>query len=66
VPAGRRYMLRLRMDRPVSVTVEGRGELPRHAGPDAAGAGWWIDGEGFTLVRLPDQPTATVTVRTTT
>jgi alpha-glucosidase len=66
VPAGRRYMLRLRMDRPVSVTVEGRGALPRHAGPGAAGAGWWIDGKGFTLVRLPDQPTATVTVGTTT
>jgi hypothetical protein len=54
------------MDRPVSVTVDGRGELPRHAGPGAAGAGWWSDGEGFALVRLPDQPTATVTVTTTT
>ena len=66
VPAGRRYVLRLRMDRPVSVTVDGHGEMPRHAGPGAAGAGWWVDDEGFTFVRLPHRPAATVIVRTTT
>ncbi len=66
VPAGRRYVLRLRIDRPAAVTVEGRGELPKLAGPGAAGAGWWVDGEGFTLVRLPAQPAYAVTVRTTT
>ena len=38
MPAGRRYVLRLRMDRPAAVTVEGRGELPRQAGPGAAPA----------------------------
>ena len=66
MPAGRRYLLRLRVDRPAAVTVEGRGELPRTPGPARRGPGWWVDGEGFTLVRLPDQPAATVTVRTTT
>jgi len=66
VPAGRRYLLRLRVDRPTSVTVDDHGELPRRAGPGPAGAGWWVDGEGFALVRLPDRPAATVTIRTTT
>jgi alpha-glucosidase (family GH31 glycosyl hydrolase) len=63
VPAGRRYLLRLRVDRPTSVSVDGRGDLPRHAGPGPAEAGWWLDDEGFTLVRLLDRPAATVTVR---
>jgi hypothetical protein len=66
VPAGRRYLLRLRVYRPIGVTVDGHGELPRHPGPDSAGPGWWVDGEGFTLVRLPAQPAYAVTVRTTT
>jgi hypothetical protein len=65
VPAGRRYVLRLRGDRPTSVTVEGHGDLLRRAGPGPDGAGWWNDDEGFTLVRLPDQPVATLTVRLT-
>jgi hypothetical protein len=66
VPAGRRYLLRLRVDRPTSVGVDGQGDLPRHAGPGPAEAGWWLDDEGFTLVRLLDRPVATVTVRTMT
>jgi alpha-glucosidase (family GH31 glycosyl hydrolase) len=66
VPAGRRYLVQLRVDRPVSVAVDGHGELPRRAGPGSGGAGWWVDAEGFTLVRLPDRPAASVTVRTTT
>ena len=52
--------------RPLGVSVEGHGDVPRHGGPDAAGPGWWVDDEGFTLVRLPAQPVAAVTVRTTT
>jgi alpha-glucosidase len=66
VPARRRYLPRLRVYRPIAVSAEGRGDLPRLAGPEPAGPGWWVDAEGFTLVRLPDQPAATVTVRTTT
>ena len=65
LPAGRRYVIRLRVDRPVSVILDGQGELPRLAGADRAGAGWWEDGQGFTLIRLPAQPAAVVTVRTT-
>jgi alpha-glucosidase (family GH31 glycosyl hydrolase) len=65
VPAGRRYLLRLRMSPPARVAVDGHGELPRRAGPEPGGAGWWVDAEGFTRVRLPDRPAA-VTVRATT
>src|SRR5262245_7573856 len=51
----------------MAVTVEGHGDLPRLAGPDAAATlGWWIDDQGVTVVRLPDQPVATLLVRTTT
>jgi len=65
IPAGRRYLLRVRLDRPRAVTVSGRGELPRLAGADQTGAGWWADGGGFVSVRLPDQPAPlTVTLRT--
>ena len=64
VPAGRCYLLRLRVDGPTAVAVGGHGDLPRRDGPGPAGPGWWVDGEGFTLVRLPHQPAATVTVRT--
>ena len=66
VPAGRRYVLHLRMDPPRAVTVSGRGDLPRLAGPDQPGAGWWVDGRGFVGVRLPDPPALPlgVTLRT--
>jgi alpha-glucosidase len=65
VPAGRRYLLEVRMDLPHAVSVAGRGELPRLAGRDQSGAGWWADARGFTGVRLPDQsaPPLTVTFR---
>jgi alpha-glucosidase (family GH31 glycosyl hydrolase) len=62
VPSGRRYRLELRMDQPATVSVSGRGELPRLA--SEAGAGWWTDNRGFTVVRLPDglAPPITVTL----
>ena len=38
--------------------------LPRLAGADQTGAGWWADG-GFVSIRLPDQPAPiTVMLRT--
>ena len=62
VPAGRRYVLQLRVARPAGVSVAGTGELPRLAGPGSDAAGWWEDGQGFAWVRLPRQPAPTVTV----
>ena len=47
VPASRRYLLRLRIARPLAVTVDGQATLPRRAGPDRGGAGWWLDGRGI-------------------
>jgi alpha-glucosidase len=66
VPPGRRYALRLRIERAASVSVEGHGELPRLGGADHAGVGWWVDGPTFVGIRLPAQPAAVVEVRTTT
>jgi alpha-glucosidase (family GH31 glycosyl hydrolase) len=63
VEASRRYLIELRLDRPQAVTVEGHGELPRLAGPDRAGPGWWVDGRGVAVVRLPDRPVAPMTAR---
>jgi hypothetical protein len=65
IPAGRRYLLRVRLDQaPRAVAVTGRGEVPRLASADQAGAGWWADG-GFVSIRLPAQPAPiTVTLRT--
>jgi len=61
VPAGRRYRLEIASGEPPSaVTVEGLGELPRRAGPDADGPGWWVDARSVTTVRLPDRPGPTV------
>ena len=62
LPGGRRYALELGAPGPRTVAVDGHGELPRRDGPDEAGAGWWVDARGFTLVRLPDRP-APLTVR---
>jgi alpha-glucosidase len=66
VPLGRRYVIRIRIDRPASVRIEGHGELPRLTGPDQPGVGWWADGPAFAGIRLPNQPAAVVAVRTTT
>jgi alpha-glucosidase len=63
VPPDRRYLLKLRMDEPASVAVDGHGELSRRDGPGPGGGGWWVDAEGFVLVRLPDRPAAAVSVR---
>jgi alpha-glucosidase len=65
VPAGRRYLLELRGVTPRVVAVGGHGELPRRAGPDAAGPGWWVDARGFTGVLLPSRP-GPATVQLTT
>jgi Domain of unknown function (DUF5110) len=39
IPAGRRYLLRLRLGPPRGVTVSGQGEVPRLAGADQTGPG---------------------------
>ncbi len=62
IPAGRRYLIRIRIERPTAVSVEGHGALPRVAGPAEEAAGWWVDGDGFTAIRLPAQPAATVEI----
>ena len=62
VPAGRRYLIRLRIDGARAVTVEGHGPLPRMAGPSESAAGWWEDGHGFIVVRPPAQTAVTVNV----
>jgi alpha-glucosidase len=65
VPAGRRYVIRMRIERPEAVHVEGYGALSRLAGPQAPGMGWWVDGSAFVGIRLPEQPAAVVDVRAT-
>ncbi len=66
VPGRRRYLLELWSGpRPSAVSVAGHGELPRRAGPDADGPGWWVDARGFTAVRLPARPgPVAVSIRT--
>ncbi len=64
VPAGRRYLIQLRIDGARAVTVEGHGPLPKLSGPSQDGAGWWEDGRGFIVVRPPAQTTVTVNVST--
>src|SRR5439155_1184664 len=59
VPAGRRYLIRLRIDGARTVTVEGHGPLQRLNGPSQDGSGWWEDGPGFIVVRPPRQPART-------
>jgi alpha-glucosidase len=61
VPAERRYLLRVRLDRPATVTAAGAGDLPRGA-TDTGRAGWWTDAEGFVCIRPPDLPAPTVVV----
>ena len=62
VPANRRYVLQVRMDRTAGVRVSDS-ELPRVRANETS-AGWWEDGHGFTWVRLPSQPASVVTLRT--
>jgi alpha-glucosidase (family GH31 glycosyl hydrolase) len=56
IPDGRRYTLRVRVPRkPRQVEIAGLGRAaeirePASPGPDAA---WWMDAEGFAVVRLP-------------
>ncbi len=57
VSAGRRYLLRLRLERPAAVTVEGAGELSS-TGRDAGLPGWWMDDAGFLYIRPPAGPPA--------
>jgi hypothetical protein len=61
VPAGRRYLLRVRAARPGAVTVEGSGEL-RHVGGDVGRPGWWMDDTGFLCIRPPAVAELTITV----
>jgi len=61
VPAGRRYLLRVRAARPRAVMVEGSGEL-QHVGGDAGREGWWMDEAGFLCVRPPAAAELAVTV----
>jgi alpha-glucosidase (family GH31 glycosyl hydrolase) len=59
VPAGRRYLVRLRMDAPQSVVAEGHGALARSS-EEASGPGWWIDAAGFVVVRVPESSDSAV------
>jgi hypothetical protein len=52
VPAGRRYVLRIRAARPRAVAVEGSGELS-HVGGDVGSPGWWMDDAGFLCISPP-------------
>ncbi|HEV8531936.1 MAG TPA: TIM-barrel domain-containing protein [Methylomirabilota bacterium] len=62
VPANRRYLIRLRMDRARAVAVEGHGVLPRGSTPTGNSAAWWEDPNGFIVIRPPFRPTLAVTV----
>jgi alpha-glucosidase (family GH31 glycosyl hydrolase) len=64
LPAARRYVIRIRLDRPSSVLVNGLA-LRRLTGPDAEIPGWWIADEGFAEIRLPPGLEALVSVRAT-
>src|SRR5206468_6399860 len=62
VPANRRYLIRLRLDRrPRAVALEGVGDLPETRG-EADRAGWWMDDTGFLCIRPPVQPAATIVI----
>ena len=56
IPAGRRYGLRVRMAAPRAVALDGRGELPRLAGPHDTRAGWWVDEGDFIVSACPTSP----------
>ena len=52
VPAGRRSLLRLRLERPNAVSVEGAGDLS-HTRSDIGRPGWWMDKPGFSAYVRP-------------
>src|SRR5258705_7607196 len=56
VPAGRRYVIRIRIDGPVAVSVAGHGALPPVAGPTEGAAGWGGGADGLTRLRPPPPP----------
>ena len=61
VPANRRYLLRLRLDRPARVVVDAAGELA-DTRRDTGGPGWWMDTEGFVCIRPGGSGPATVVI----
>jgi len=63
VSAGRRYLVRLRMDAPQSVGAEGHGALAR-SGEEASAPGWWIDAAGFVVVSVPESSGGAVVILT--
>src|SRR5262245_36761004 len=62
LPLARRYLIRIRIDRPSAVLVNGLA-LPRVTGADADVPGWWMAADGFTEIRLPEGLEALVSVR---
>src|SRR5215831_11213384 len=61
VPPGRRYLLRLRVERPAAVAVERGGEIP-HTASDMGRPGWWMDDGGFLCIRPPEGTPLSVAV----
>ena len=61
VPAGRRYLIRLRVARPVAVAIEGAGALSQTGG-ETGRPGWWMDDAGFVCIRPSDPATTGVVV----
>ncbi len=65
VPSGRRHLLRLRIEPPAAVDVEGAGPIP-HTSGDTGRPGWWIDDAGFLCIRPPEvDPLGVVVTRGT-
>jgi alpha-glucosidase len=61
VPANRRYLFRLRLERPARVAVEGAGDL-QDTTADGGRPGWWMDDDGFLGIRTPGARTITIVV----
>jgi alpha-glucosidase (family GH31 glycosyl hydrolase) len=61
VPPARRYLLRLRLDAPTTVTAAGTGDLPR-TDRDEGRPGWWLDDQNFVCIRPPSQPALTIVI----
>jgi alpha-glucosidase (family GH31 glycosyl hydrolase) len=61
VPPGRRYTLRVRVARPVAVTIDGAAAIALPGG-DGDHTGFWMDVEGFLCVRLPAGSGMTVAI----